>query len=216
MTSIERLIAAVKGAEVDRKPQIGWLAADQAVDASVAAQSDARNGPDEPVLLAEVPNPFGLALQRGIDLNKALKDDPSVGAEILDGLVEEVRDGIVNSLSKGADGIFYRLHGACPAHCSPMQYGGHYLERDRELLSGASNAVLNVLFVVGKEDLYIDFVSDLPAHVFAWDSDLSSLRAGDVRCCRSGALACGDPDGDIGLLIGRQDYLEKLERPNSE
>jgi hypothetical protein len=168
----------------------------------------------ESILLAEVSNPFGLALQKGIDLNSALKDDPTVGGDLLDTLVEEVRLNICSSLKSGADGIFYRLHGACPKHCSPMQYGGHYLERDRELLSTASAASLNVLFVAGHEELYIDFVSDLPANVFAWDRELTQVSAGDVRSARIGATASSDPTSEITLLIGRKNYLQNLEQPN--
>jgi hypothetical protein len=169
---------------------------------------------ERPVLLAEVPNPFGLALQRGIDVNKALKDDPSVGGDLLDRLVEDVRARISMSLQRGADGIFYRLHGACPKHCSPMQYGGHYLERDRELLGEAAGTSVNVLFIAGKDDVYFDFVSDLPAQVFAWDFKLTRVSADEIRSSRTGAVASSDPSSEIELIIGLENYLENLEQPN--
>ena len=215
MTSRERILAASRGAEVDQKPTLRWLADGVSTDATVVlnfANLDRHAG--APVTLLDVSNPFGLALQKGIDLNKALKDDPTVGSEVLDSLVEEVRSRIAGGLASGADGIFYRLHGANPRHCSPMQYGGHYLERDRELLSEASDAYVNVLFVAGEEELYIDFVSDLPAQVFAWDSGLTQISAAQVRGTRKGAVASADPTSEIDLLIGRENYLENLEQPN--
>lgn len=214
MTPRERLIAASRGGDVDRKPRVTWFGGEASADAKIVAgmAESARRGIDG-LLLADVANPFGLALRKGIDLNKALKDDPSVGGDMLNGLVGEVRQTIAVSLASGADGIFYRLHGACPRHCSPMQYGGHYLELDRELLDGASQATLNILFVAGGDELYVDFVSDLPAHVFAWDSELSKIPAVRVRAARAGALASADPNSDVALAIGRQDYLDELERP---
>jgi hypothetical protein len=215
MNSRERVLAAGRIEEVDRKPTLAWMADQMPADAVVVAQAAcAPRTDDSPVFLADVANPFGLALQKGIDLNKALKDDPTVGGDILDGLVDEVRKQISIGLQSGADGIFYRLHGACPKHCSPMQYGGHYLERDRELLVEASSATFNVLFVAGPEELYIDFVSDLPAHVFAWDSEMTRVSADDVRGSRTGAVASSDPTSEIVLLIGRENYLENLEQPN--
>jgi hypothetical protein len=94
-----------------------------------------------------------------------------------------------------------------------MQYGGHYLERDRELLQSAADT-FTVLFIAGQEELYIDFVSDLPASVFAWDRDLTQVSASEVRTSRTGATASSDPASEITLLIGRENYLENLEQPN--
>lgn len=215
MTPRERLLAGSRCSKVDTKPVLDWsdglTDSDGCVVQSIEgiAQSE-----KTPAVLIDVANPFGLALKKGIDINGALKDDPTVGGELLDTLVEEVRRRISKGLEGGADGIFYRLHGACPKHCSPMQYGGHYLERDRELLSSAATAPLTVLFVAGQEELYIDFVSDLPASVFAWDCELSKLSASDIRASRIGATASSDPTSEITLLIGRENYLEILEQPN--
>jgi len=215
MTSRERLMIAAGGGAVDCQPRLGWLTSGEQTDGSIVDHIDSMaKGGRESVVLVDVANPFGLALRRGIDINKALKDDPSVGSVVLDSLVDEVRQRITVSLANGADGIFYRLHGACPEHCSPMQYGGHYLERDRELLSEASDARLNVLFVAGKEELYIDFVSDLPAQVFAWDREKTRLSAEDIRACRIGAVASSDPSSEIDLVIGFENYLDNLEQPN--
>ena len=215
MTSRERVLAASRGGDVDQKPTLSWLGADASADAMVVVNIESLNrSADAPVVLVDVSNPFGLALQKGIDLNKALKDDPTVGSEVLDSLIDEVRTRIAGGLASGADGIFYRLHGASPRHCSPMQYGGHYLERDRELLSEASDAYVNVIFVAGEDELYIDFVSDLPAQIFAWDSELTQISAEQVRAARKGAVASADPSSEISLLIGTENYLANLEQPN--
>ncbi|MDR3692022.1 MAG: hypothetical protein P4L46_21765 [Fimbriimonas sp.] len=215
MTVPERVSAAVKMSEVDRCPTLVWLAQDSDAEISVVSElggavSDGR------LVIVDIANPFGLALGKGLDLNKAMKDDPSVGALVLDGLVDEVRGRIRASLDSGADGIFYRLHGASPRHCTPMEYGGYYLERDRELLTEVAGAAFNVVFVAGREDLYVDFVSDLPAQVFAWDAELSRLDASDVRKVRRGAVASSDPTSDFLLTIGKPNYLETLEQPSQE
>ena len=215
MTSRERVLAASRGGAVDQQPTLSWFTGQSGADSSVCSILEVTDQLDENhVLLVDVANPFGRALGKGIDLNRALKDDPSVGGLVLDGLVEEVRTQIRASLESGADGIFYRLHGASPAHCTPMEYGGHYLERDRELLGEATGAACNVLFVAGKEELYIDFVSDLPATLFAWDYDLSKVTAEEVRQSRKGATASSDPSSEFKLIIGKDEYLETLEQSN--
>jgi len=211
MTSLERLLAAADCRPTDRPARLAWFVEDALADATVSKAAS-----KGPVVLADVPNPFGLALRRGIDLNKALKDDPSVGGAVLDELVDEVRKTISDGLDGGADGIFYRLHGATPRHCSPMQYGGYYLERDRELLSEQPSSVLKVLFIAAEDEPYVDFVSDLPAQVFAWDVALTNITAADVRAARQGAVASSDPTSEICLVIGKERYLDTLERPESE
>lgn len=214
MTSRERLLAAAHTKAVDQRPTITWMADSPQAEAIVLQSSSTDFVEEGRAVLVDVPNPFGLALQKGIDINRALKDDPTVGADLLDALVHEIRQTISNSLMNGAEGIFYRLHGACSKHCSPMQYGGHFLERDRELLLSAASAPFIVLFVAGSQELYIDFVSDLPALVFAWDHEKTNLSASEVRTLRPGATASSDPASEINLLIGRDNYLENLEQPN--
>ena len=165
------------------------------------------------MVLAQVRNPFGLALSRGIDLNAELSNDPAKGNEILNSLVEEAKAVSATALASGADGVFYELHGATASHCSPMQYGGYYLERDREVLEEIKDASLNVLYVVGDDETYIDFVSDLPAHVFAWDNRTTGFGAAYVRSLRSGAQASFDPASEISLRFeGPGTVAQSLER----
>lgn len=215
MTGRERLVAKSRGGDVDRPASIAWPASSDASDARVVAPDEvAASLPSEDVaVLAEVVNPFGLSLARELHLNDLLDDDPAQGAEVLDGLVQETRDTIAAALAAGADGILYRLHGASPRHCSPMQYGGHYLERDREILSEIADARLNLLFVVADEEPYLDFVSDLPAHFFGWDDRTSGVSSTEGRAIRGGAVATYGPEGDVLLttpLASVTQYLESL------
>lgn len=203
MTSRERLVAAARGGEVDQKPVIVWpgASASDASDAIVLKDLSDFSAGDQSVLV-QVVNPFGQALAKGIDLNSALDADPSKGDAILQSLRQEVIDQGLQALERGADGIFYVLLGARGSFCTPMQYGGHYLEVDREILEAWSDARLNVVFVAGNDDVYIDFVSDLPAHLFAWDVEASTFDAAYVRTLRSGAQLSSDPESEVRLVTG--------------
>ena len=156
--------------------------------------------------LLEVTNPFGLGLERGIDLNSELRNNPN--SPIFDELVEDVRSRIIAAQDR-FDGILYRLHGADETHCSPMQYGGHYLEKDRELLNLAAEGYVVILVVAGK-GAYLDFVSDLPGDVFAWDVEATGVSDAQVRGMRPGSLASTDPGSEISL-VGAASLVEQLE-----
>lgn len=217
MTSRERLVAACRGGDVDRKAVILW-------PSHVGDQSDARivpvsevamslaNEPDKAVL-ALISSPLGRAVDQGLDLNEALHRDPARGNEMLDGLVSEVRAEMTEALARGADGIFYRLQGAHPGVSTPMQYGGFYLERDRELLEEVAEARLNVLFVEGGPEPYLDFVSDLPAHLMAWDDQNVDLQS--VRAMRPGAIAATHEDAEV-LFAEHLSQVEPWIRPTGE
>jgi uroporphyrinogen-III decarboxylase len=166
---------------------------------------------DDRLILAETLNPYGLALQKGIDLNAALSDSPEEGNELLESLVSDTREHMRAQLAAGADGVLFRLHGAAPRHSTPMQYGGYYLERDRELLAEIKGKGTHVLFVVGDEEVYLDFVSDLPAEVFAWDAEASGVDSAYIRSIRPGVQASSDPASEIELKSGAKSVAEVLE-----
>ncbi len=193
MTSRERVLAALRGEGTDRAPILDWREGDFAIG------EDAWNADETRMRLWPVSNPFGLARHEGLDLNARLKASPEAGAADLDRLVDAVRAGIREGLRRGADGVLYALFGACEADCTPMQYGGHYLERDRELLSDLQDAACNVLFVAGDAGLYLDFVSDLPAHAMVWDRSGAETSLQAVRAMRPGALGTQDPEADFVL-----------------
>ena len=205
MTSRERLLSAVRGGTVDKKPKICWPISGTDSDVQLTA------GQEQKVHLVEVANPFGIAMMRSLDLNALLKIDPKAGNDVLTELCEESTRSIDTAFASGADGVIYTLYGARARHCTPMQYGGFYLEKDREILSRISEAFFNMVFVVGDEDVYLDFVSDLPAHALAWDITSSRISVEDVRLMRSGALACDDPAADILLEPGTSLLSQKLE-----
>lgn len=213
MTSRERVLAAIGGYGIDRKPVLAWPHWKEGsdirhyTDETMPEQIEAGDS----LALVEVANPFGLAMQKDIDLNKVLKDDPRQGNEILGELVGEVKRDIELAYEVGADGILYRLYGARSSHCTPMQYGGYYLERDREILELADGGHVNLVFVVGEDDVYLDFVTDLPAKMFGWDSKSSGITAADVRQMRGGALVSEDPDSDVLLEPGTASLSRVLE-----
>jgi hypothetical protein len=151
--------------------------------------------------LVPIKNPFGLAVERGHDLIQWSRTDLVAAEQTLDLLVDEVGAAIRAGLESGKDGIFYILEGAHPDHTTPMQYGGLFLERDRALLALAAEAACNVLWIVGGEETYLDFVSDLPAHVFAWDSLATQRDSSFVRRLRNGAQASFDPQSEIELRL---------------
>ncbi len=214
MTDRERLFLLAEGKTPDRKPIVSWPCPDQAPSGVlVRSQNQPLIKDEETLLLAEVVNPFGLAIERELNLNDLLRKDPAGGAAKLDQLTQEVKGSIDGVLARGADGILYRLHGACPRWCTPMQYGGFYLERDRELLIEARQAKFNILFVAGDEEVYFDFVSDLLADAFAWDSPTTGVTAKAMRSIRGGLLLSADPDADITLSSVTGSISEALESP---
>lgn len=199
MTSRERVFAAARGGSVDRKPVLAYPVAssdsDIVIADSVEAVSTLLDG--ERVVVCQVDSPFR---RGGNDLPSALALDPIENGQRLETAVAATRTEMAEALAAGADGILYRLFGARESLSTPMEYGGHYLERDRELLAEVQDASLNVLLLVGDEDLYMDFVSDLPAHVIAWDREATGISSDAVRILRSGAQASSDPASEIHLM----------------
>lgn len=204
MNSRELAIAAIRGGAVERKPVLSF---DSVGDILIHQDLSAERN-HERIDLFLVSNPFGLAKQNGTDLNRLLEEDIESGSEKLSNYAESVRNLIQNALDYGFDGVFYVLQGARGSESTPMQYGGHYLELDRQILSEFSESVLNCVFVVGHDDVYIDFVSDLPAHLFAWDADASTFDSKYVRTLRSGAQASSDPESEVFLSSKSQNLTE--------
>lgn len=181
------------------KPSIGWKGEVDGVIVPATEIANAIGG--EQAVLAEVLSPYGQALRAGDDLNELLTRDPEAGAARLDLWVQGVKLQMEDALASGADGIFYRIVGADPTHCSPMQYGGLYLERDRELLANVSHAPVNVIYVDAGEEAYLDFLSDLPASIFAWSENRTSIPLSAVREMRPGLLATEGEDADVALVF---------------
>jgi hypothetical protein len=197
LTPRERFIASVSGSGTDRKPSIGCKAQPDA-DAVVIPIEDLEqvSGKDQPVLV-QVVNAYG----RDPELKEVLATDPDAGNERLRSLCDEIRAEVEQALEDGADGVVYVVTGAEPDHCTPMEYGGHFLERDRELLQFCRERATTVVFIEGGPETYFDFVSDLPADVFAWDCRKSNVPPERIRSMRNGVLAAEHEDADIHLAV---------------
>lgn len=169
-------------------------------------------------VLVEVGNPFGAALMKAVDLNAEFEKGPQDGETAFGTYLDDTQRLLDGAMQSGADGVLYRLFGAEPSLSTPMQFGGLYLEHERELLAGIQQARVNIMYAEGGEGLYLDVISDLPAHALAWDEDRSLITPQQARTVRRGALACGllseDPMRlyrDIGgsglILSGKVDDL---------
>ena len=174
MTGRERLVTAARGGETDQRPVL-------ARDAVVVPDSDSVSRDAGRAVLVEVANPFGQALDRG--------DDPRTA--VVAEMVEETRGALRDALDAGADGVFYRLHGA------RADVYGPYREHDLALLNEIADARLNVVFAVGRFDPSL--LAGLPAPLFAWDVQASGLDSAAVRAVRPGAQASADPASEVGL-----------------
>lgn len=201
MTSRERLVAVASGEGTDQKPVISLAGG------SSDAVFDSLDS--ERISLKSVLNPFGQAMKQDVALWEILEADPEEGECVLHGFVTKSKAEIREALEEGYDGVLYYLVGATSEHTTPMEYGGHYLERDREILSEVASAAFNMVFVVG-EEAYLDFVSDLPAHAFGWES-LSDNEVDQVRELRQGALCTNSKRADIILELGELGMSRRFE-----
>jgi uroporphyrinogen-III decarboxylase len=192
MTSRQRLLTVVQGGTPDQTPIIGVDALLIPLDRVLTTL---KSNPDQ-LTLATVDSPFALARKQNLDIFTELQSDPIKGNETLDKLCMAVQIQMNDALAAGADGICYVIDGAYPTSATPMQYGGFFLERDRELLESITQATFNLLLIAGSQEPYIDFVSDLPAHAFAWETT-SGWTPDQVKVLRSGILAADHPDADI-------------------
>ncbi|MBA3726258.1 MAG: hypothetical protein H0W86_07335 [Armatimonadetes bacterium] len=225
MDSRERLVAAARGGAGDRAPWFAWSPATSArtatdfakkwkpdavvVESAIDCGQVLAEAPDVAVLV-EVGNPFGEAMQAGVDLNEEFSRGPIDGSSAFGAYSQGVASSLQAALRGGADGVLYRLFGADPGLSSPMQFGGFYLEKERELLQSIADARLNVLYVEGGEEMFLDVLADLPAQAFSWDEGRSHISPHEVRKVRKGALACGlesdhrklwDDFGGTGLIF---------------
>lgn len=175
---------------------ISWGHWDPKADACI---TDCGGG-GKPLWLAPIESPLTRAISRGMDLPKVCEADPSAGSLVLDQLVNEVAQQIKIAISNGAQGIAFVLNGAFPEQTTPMQYGGLFLERDRELLALAMDLQFNLIFVEGNSEVYLDTVSDLPAHALGWRIQETGFTPTMMSANRPGPYASFDGLGDITLL----------------
>ena len=161
-----------------KRPTIGW------------GEADLKVGRD----LREVLNPFGRALAAGENLNSVYEASLEVGEARLEAYVDATR----RDLAQDGD-VLYRLVGADPTLSTPMQYGGLYLERDRDLLTGLSGG-FHALYVDAPGEAFLDVVCDLPVDVFLWDDRATQTAAASLRVMRAGPMGCKGPDAEFRLV----------------
>lgn len=201
MTGAERLRAAARGGAVDRRPTLSFDLS-HATDGVIATPDrllQARAGVSGRAVLALIPNPFARARVLVPHLSDLLAEDPEAGAEALDQLREAVLSDAEAALGSGADGIAYHLDGAYPEATTPMEYGGHFLEVDRSILTALAEAPLNLVYVEGDTEPYLDFVADLPAAFLGWNALAVTTDLDFIRRMRTGVLALDHPDADVHL-----------------
>lgn len=117
-------------------------------------------------------SPLSRAISQGIDIVSQLEDNPSLGDQTLAELVRET----ANEISHIEGNFNYIVAGAEPRFTTPMQYGGHFLELDRELIGARKPAIT----LIGGSETYIDIVSDLAESYLIWDSSSTSVDPQEV------------------------------------
>lgn len=214
MSGLANLRAAAKGTKLSSKPVIVWSASPghkaDGIIATLNTLEDALRSHPGQAVLVEIVSPFGRATREGINLTEILTDQPEAGAHELAGWASRVGLDMQQALKEGASGIFYRLDGAYPAANTPMQYGGLFLETDRELLKQIPAEALTLLYVEGESDPYLDFVSDLPADLFGWDAPRTGIEAAEVLNMREGALAAEDKGASVLFVKSFDDALNLM------
>lgn len=210
MTGRERMIAAASGLPTEIRASVANDCQIVPVDRIRSAKE---SNPDL-LTLALVHSPLSRALRNNIAIYDLIQADPITGNEKLDELCLATQARATDALGQGADGVCYLIEGASPKDSTPMQYGGHFLERDRELLESFATAKFNLLVIADTEEPYIDFVSDLAAQAFAWDSS-SNWTVSQVRELRPGALATDLADADIDFPRGALQALIQIQEANA-
>lgn len=165
----------------------------------------------ENLILVEVKNVFWeMYLDASLDINE-LKHQPMKLSTAISNLNLKVLANIRRALDLGADGIFYRLGGAAPERCTPMEYGGHFMGLDETNLQDVDKDYLNVLYVDGGTGVYLDFVHELPASVLAWDEKGSGISALEFSKVHSGPIASTEQPNDgfeHGIFLVKVESIE--------
>jgi hypothetical protein len=154
---------------------------------------------------APLPIVDGLLARGGSPLVDALRRNIDAGEAELERIVSNIQaDSAAHSI------LLYRLAGAVPEVCTPMEYGGYFLERDRELLATLVRRAVVILYVQGGPGVYLDFVSDLSAEVLAWNQSTTGVSVSELSKIRDGLMGGNDPEAAVTFSIGATDLLEGM------
>lgn len=201
MTSKERLFAILDGRPVDQRPRISLGHASNTCDAWAVPLADLDKHVNEEQtygIFALIDSPITKSIERNMDVFQTLQKDPHAGNQILQSLVEETEREVRIALDSGVFGILYRIEGAHPNFCTPMQYGGHFLELDRQILETAQRATCSAIWIEGGPDAYLDSVTDLPTTILGFRSGSGDLNW--IRQVRKGLIAMDGHEGDIEIV----------------
>lgn len=197
MTGRELVLAAFQGSPSNSKPRI--------VSTGTGADAQGFYGPLESLptsgvsaCFGTVLSPLGNLLAKGRDIYSVLESNPEVGEAMISEESDRVRQMVSEIVQAGADGVLYELEGAYPAASSPMQYGGHFLEVDRELMAEITSKTIGIVWVCGKDEPYLDFVSDLAGHAFGWESE-DDMDVASIRAVRTGLIVGSFAQADLML-----------------
>lgn len=104
---------------------------------------------------------------RSNPLPTALDAPPSHLQEQVDSAVTSCKNDLQTAQERGADGVSYLVFGADPDHATPMQYGGLFLEHDREVLDRAKSKGFVEAMIAPADETYYDFLTDLPSDLIS-------------------------------------------------
>lgn len=117
-------------------------------------------------------SPLSRAIAQGIDIVGLLEKNPAEGDRVLAELVSQCS----SEIDQTSGPMNYIVAGAEPGVTSPMQYGGHFLELDRELIGTTSTAIT----LIGGPETYIDVVSDIAKSYLIWNPETNPVDPQEV------------------------------------
>ncbi|MEI7577183.1 MAG: hypothetical protein WCK51_09835 [Armatimonadota bacterium] len=117
-------------------------------------------------------SPLSRAISQGIDVVGLLEENPAEGDRVLAELVSQCS----HEMRQVSGPLNYIVAGAEPDVTSPMQYGGHFLELDRELIGTSSPAIT----LIGGPETYIDVVSDIAKSYLIWNPETNPVDPHEV------------------------------------
>lgn len=160
------------------------------------------------IVLASVPNPWAVGMQAaGGALAECFQRWPRKVSRGLEVIAANTAKLAKACLRAGADGLFYRVEGACRGGLAPALYAQIVRPLDLTVLATVSEAKLNILSIQGAGIHFESFI-DYPVHVLNWNvfnNEISLNRGKHIsgKCVLGGINADGP--------IARGDTVEIVE-----
>lgn len=186
--------------------RLGFGSVDSGLDIVVCPLDRMQTGEAGVRILAEVKSPF--ARLEGI--YETLEANPQTGDALISEAVASTKTDLTKAVSSGVDGIFYVLAGANPTDSTPMQYGGHFLEVDRDLLTVASESLPTAIYLQGA-DVYFDFVCDLPGDAMGWNASKNEIDLQSAKAICSKPFFTQESHADIEFVPAQPAWAKPQE-----